>query len=59
MRTITPCLWFDGKAEEAARFYTSLLPESRIDKVHRAGLAHLSKSAKAIEEIAEKGMAPE
>ena len=36
MRTITPCLWFDGKAEEAATFYTSLLPDSRIDKVHRA-----------------------
>jgi len=36
MPTITPCLWFDGKAEEAATFYTSLLPDSRIDKVHRA-----------------------
>ena len=36
MRTITPCLWFDGKAEEAATFYTSVLPDSRIDKVHRA-----------------------
>jgi predicted 3-demethylubiquinone-9 3-methyltransferase (glyoxalase superfamily) len=36
MRTITPCLWFDGKAEEAATFYTSLLPDSHIDKVHRA-----------------------
>ena len=36
MQTITPCLWFDGKAEEAATFYTSLLPDSRIDKVHRA-----------------------
>jgi predicted 3-demethylubiquinone-9 3-methyltransferase (glyoxalase superfamily) len=36
MRTITPCLWFDGKAEEAATFYASLLPDSRIDKVHRA-----------------------
>jgi predicted 3-demethylubiquinone-9 3-methyltransferase (glyoxalase superfamily) len=33
MPTITPCLWFDGKAEEAAKFYTSLLPDSRIDKV--------------------------
>jgi predicted 3-demethylubiquinone-9 3-methyltransferase (glyoxalase superfamily) len=30
---IVPMLWFDGKAEEAARFYTSLFPESRIDKV--------------------------
>jgi predicted 3-demethylubiquinone-9 3-methyltransferase (glyoxalase superfamily) len=36
MQTITPCLWFDGKAEEAAAFYTSLLPDSRIDKVNRA-----------------------
>jgi predicted 3-demethylubiquinone-9 3-methyltransferase (glyoxalase superfamily) len=28
-----PCLWFDGEAEEAANFYTSLLPDSRIEKV--------------------------
>jgi predicted 3-demethylubiquinone-9 3-methyltransferase (glyoxalase superfamily) len=36
MSRITPCLWFDGQAEEAARFYTSLLPDSRIDAVVRA-----------------------
>ncbi|HLZ98144.1 MAG TPA: VOC family protein [Steroidobacteraceae bacterium] len=36
MPMITPCLWFDGNAEEAARFYTSLLPDSRIDAVQRA-----------------------
>ena len=36
MSQITPCLWFDGKAEEAARFYTSLLPDSRIDNIVRA-----------------------
>jgi predicted 3-demethylubiquinone-9 3-methyltransferase (glyoxalase superfamily) len=36
MAEITPCLWFDGHAEEAARFYTSLLPDSRLDKVTRA-----------------------
>ncbi|MDP8986400.1 MAG: VOC family protein [Pseudomonadota bacterium] len=36
MPTITPCLWFDGNAEEAATFYASLLPDSRVDKVHRA-----------------------
>jgi len=35
MSRISPCLWFDGKAEEAARFYTGLLPNSRIDAVHR------------------------
>ncbi|MBK9083070.1 MAG: VOC family protein [Rhizobiales bacterium] len=34
--TITPCLWFDGNAEEAARYYVSLLPDSRMDAVHRA-----------------------
>lgn len=33
MSKIAPCLWFDGKAEEAARFYVSLMPDSRIDAV--------------------------
>jgi predicted 3-demethylubiquinone-9 3-methyltransferase (glyoxalase superfamily) len=33
MSKITPCLWFASEAEEAARFYVSLLPDSRIDKV--------------------------
>jgi predicted 3-demethylubiquinone-9 3-methyltransferase (glyoxalase superfamily) len=33
MSTITPCLWFDGDAEQAARFYVSLLPDSRIEHV--------------------------
>jgi predicted 3-demethylubiquinone-9 3-methyltransferase (glyoxalase superfamily) len=36
MQNITPCLWFDGKAEEAANFYVSLFPDSRVDAVHRA-----------------------
>ena len=36
MSTITPCLWFDGNAEEAANFYASILPDSRIDAVHKA-----------------------
>ena len=33
MTRIDPCLWFDGNAEEAARFYTGIFPDSRIDKV--------------------------
>ena len=33
---VYPCLWFDGKAEEAATFYVSLLPDSRIDNVWRS-----------------------
>jgi predicted 3-demethylubiquinone-9 3-methyltransferase (glyoxalase superfamily) len=33
---ITPCLWFDGNAEEAAKFYASLFPNSHVAAVHRA-----------------------
>jgi predicted 3-demethylubiquinone-9 3-methyltransferase (glyoxalase superfamily) len=33
---ITPCLWFDGNAEEAANFYASIFPDSRVDHVQRA-----------------------
>ena len=36
MQKVTPCLWFDGQAEQAAKFYVSLLPDSRIDKVMRS-----------------------
>ncbi|MDP8993812.1 MAG: VOC family protein [Pseudomonadota bacterium] len=36
MSRITPCLWFDGQAEEAASFYVSLLPDSRVDRVNRS-----------------------
>ncbi len=31
MRRITSCLWYDGNAEDAARFYTSVFPDSKID----------------------------
>lgn len=33
MRTITPHLWFDTQAREAAALYTSLLPNSKITRV--------------------------
>jgi len=33
---IIPCLWFDKQAEEAANYYVSLLPDSRIDSVQNA-----------------------
>ena len=35
MSKISPCLWFAGEAEQAANFYVSLLPDSRIDVVQR------------------------
>ena len=32
----TICLWYDGTAEEAARFYAATFPDSSVDAVHRA-----------------------
>jgi predicted 3-demethylubiquinone-9 3-methyltransferase (glyoxalase superfamily) len=34
---ITPCLWFDGKAEEAAKYYTAIFPNSSIGTISRYG----------------------
>lgn len=32
---VRTCLWFDGRGEEAAELYVSLLPDSRIESVFR------------------------
>lgn len=32
----TICLWYDGDAEEAARFYAQTFPDSSVDAVHKA-----------------------
>jgi len=37
MPSIRPCLWFDTEGEEAARFYTSVFPNSRIVEVAHYG----------------------
>lgn len=34
MQGTTPCLWFDRQAEEAANFYVSVFPDSRILDAH-------------------------
>jgi predicted 3-demethylubiquinone-9 3-methyltransferase (glyoxalase superfamily) len=39
MPRISPCLWFDTEGEEAARFYTSVFPNSRIVDVAHYGSA--------------------
>jgi predicted 3-demethylubiquinone-9 3-methyltransferase (glyoxalase superfamily) len=36
-QAITPFLWFDGKAEEAANFYVSVFKNSRIHNIYRYG----------------------
>lgn len=37
LHKITPCLWFDGQAEQAAQFYVSIFKNSGIDAVSRFG----------------------
>jgi len=39
MQKITPFLWFDGQAEEAANFYTSVFKDSKILNIARYGEA--------------------
>jgi 2-polyprenyl-6-hydroxyphenyl methylase/3-demethylubiquinone-9 3-methyltransferase len=48
MSKITTVLWFDGVAEEAANFYVSLLPDSRVDRVVRAPSDNPSTSEGAV-----------
>lgn len=37
MQKITPTLWFDDQAEEAAKFYTSIFKNSKINKIDYFG----------------------
>src|SRR5688572_27012769 len=39
LQKITPCLWFDNQAEEAAQFYTGIFRNSRIVRISRYGEA--------------------
>jgi predicted 3-demethylubiquinone-9 3-methyltransferase (glyoxalase superfamily) len=39
IKGIVPSLWFDGQAEQAAQFYTSIFPDSRITGLSRFGEA--------------------
>lgn len=36
-KKITPCLWFDNQAEEAAKFYTAVFPNSETGNISRYG----------------------
>ena len=46
MQGFTPCLWFDDKAEEAAKFYTSIFKNSKIKVVARYGESGAQVSGK-------------
>ena len=44
----TPCLWFDTQGEDAARFYTSVFPNSRILEISHYGDANPSQAGKVM-----------
>jgi len=46
MQKITPFLWFDNKAEEAAKFYVSIFKNSRIGNISRYGDAGAAVSGR-------------
>lgn len=46
MQKITPCLWFDDQAEEAANFYVSIFKNSRIGTISRYGDAAAERSGR-------------
>ena len=46
MQRFTPCLWFDDKAEEAVKFYTSIFKNSKIKAVTRYGEAGAAASGR-------------
>lgn len=46
MQKLTPCLWFESQAEEAARFYVSIFPNSRITGVTHYGDAAAEASGR-------------
>ncbi|MFW6088756.1 MAG: VOC family protein [Gemmatimonadota bacterium] len=39
LHRLTPCLWFDDQAEEAAKFYVSVFDNSTINRISRYGAA--------------------
>jgi predicted 3-demethylubiquinone-9 3-methyltransferase (glyoxalase superfamily) len=51
MQKITPCLWFDNNAEEAARFYVSIFKNSKVENVTRYGEAGAKVSGRPKESV--------
>jgi predicted 3-demethylubiquinone-9 3-methyltransferase (glyoxalase superfamily) len=48
MSKISPCLWFDGEAKEAAKFYVSLLPDSKIETIQKNVIDSVSGKAGSV-----------
>jgi len=59
MQKIAPCLWFDGKAEEAMNFYTSIFKNSKVaektKRVMQAMLKMVKLDIKVLKQAYEQG----
>ena len=55
MQKITPFLWFDGNAEEAAKFYTSIFKNSKIGRI----LHYDEETAKVSQSGPTSGISPD
>ena len=51
MQKITPCLWFDSQAEEAAKFYVSIFKNSKVGNMTRYGEAGAEVSGRLKESV--------
>ena len=47
-KQVVPCLWFDNKAEEAAKFYVSVIKNSKMGKIARYGEAAAKASGQPV-----------
>jgi len=43
MKGVTPFLWLDADVEEVAKFYVAVLPDSRLESVHRSASGRLAR----------------
>lgn len=48
MPAITPCLWFDTRGEEAARYYVALFPNSSVGAISRWGSENPERQGQAL-----------
>lgn len=48
MQNMVPCLWFDGRAEEAMNFYTAIFKNSKVNSITRYGEAGPGKKGSVL-----------
>ncbi|MEW9585734.1 VOC family protein [Paraburkholderia sp. DGU8] len=55
MAELVTCLWFDGRAREAAEFYAATFPDSRVDAAHVSPIPGIGAGAELMVEFSVLG----